>query len=103
MTEPRVSAVSLRALEGEPLADAELARMVVATAHAIAERQGIVVRRLVTAPDRITVELETGRLEAIGFAAELRRVTSVWYTNKYGTATLWGDAPGDAADAWKDR
>jgi hypothetical protein len=90
-----VTAVTLRALEGEPLAHDRIREMVVATAHAIAERQGVVVRRIDAEADRITVTLETGRLEATGFAAELRRLTTSWYTHKFGVDTLWGEPPAE--------
>jgi hypothetical protein len=103
------SAVTLRALEGEPLADEALRGMVVATAHAIAERQGIRVIDVETTPDSITVKLGAARIAAIGFAVELRRLTTSWYTSKYGAATLWGEPPtdgndldGPSGDEWKD-
>lgn len=103
--------VTLRALEGEPLNDARIREMVVANAHAIAERQGIPVLRVTPLPDRIEVTLETGRVQAIGFAAELRRVTTNWYRHKNQNKSLWGDPPPevprgedeneDEADWWK--
>lgn len=85
--------VTLRALEGEPLVDERVRDMVVANAYAIAERQGIAVLRVTPLPDRIEVTLETGRVEAIGFAAELRRVTTNWYRHKFQKETLWGEPP----------
>jgi hypothetical protein len=100
MTEAPASAITLRELEGRPLADPAIESMITATAHAIAERQGVPVHDLRTTADAITVTLGCGRVEAMGFAAELRRLTTAWYTKKYGTATLWGE-PGDPADAWK--
>ena len=101
MTAPPTSAITLRALEGTPLADAAIERMVTATAHAIAERQGVAVHEVTTTPERITVTLGCGRVAAMGFAAELRRLTTNWYTSKYGAPTLWGEG-GDPADAWKE-
>jgi allophanate hydrolase subunit 1 len=98
------SAVTLRALEGDPLADASIERMIVATARAIAERQGIEVLDLATSPSSITVGLDAGRVEALGFAAELRRLTTNWYTAKYGKASLWGEPDrhdASEADWWK--
>lgn len=97
---PSPSGITLRALKGDPLSDKRLRGMIVATARGIAERQGIKVLSLATTPDSITVALATGRLEAIGFAAELRRLTTSWYTNKYGEDTLWGEPNKDAED-WK--
>lgn len=100
MSDNQVSAVTLRALEGAPLEDAATRDMVVATAHAIAERQGVRVVDLRTEPDGITVSLETGRIAAWGFAAELRRLTTRWYTQKYGERTLWGE-PIEDGEEWK--
>lgn len=87
------AAVTLRALEGEPLADPVVERTVVATAHAIAERTGVVVLAVETDPDRVTVTLAADRIAAIGFAAELRRVTTSWWTKRTGATTLWGEPP----------
>jgi hypothetical protein len=94
------SQISLRALEGEPLADERIKAMVIATAHAIAERQGLTLLHVETQSDRITVVLNAGRIEAIGFAAELRRLTTNWYTSKYGEPTLWGQ-PLEEGEEWK--
>lgn len=97
MSAAPTTTVTLRALEGAPLADEAVRGMVVATAHAIAERQGVRVRRVTPADDRIEVTLDVGRLEAIAFAAELRRLTTAWYRSKYGERTLWGEPrPHDA-------
>jgi hypothetical protein len=96
------SEVTLRALEGQPLADDRIRATVIATAHAIAERQGVQVLGLQTEPDRITVRLNKGKIEAIGFAAELRRLTTNWYTNKFGERTLWGE-PFEGGEEWKQK
>lgn len=95
-----VSAITLRALQGEPLADEAVRRMVVATAHAIAERQGVPLKSVSTTTESVTLEIERGRIEALGFAAELRRLTTAWYTGKHGTSTLWGEAT-DEGESWK--
>jgi hypothetical protein len=87
--------VTLRALEGEPLADEMVRRTVVAAAHAIAERNGVRLLRLDADPARVTATLETPRLAAIGFAAELRRVTTEWYRRRSGAPTLWGEPATD--------
>ena len=97
-----MSAITLRALQGEPLADEAVRRMVIATAHAIAERQGVGVKSVATTTQSVTVEIERGRIEALGFAAELRRLTTAWYTAKHGTTTLWGETP-DGGESWKGR
>ena len=98
MSEP--TTITLRALEGEPLSDARIRDMVEATARAIAERQGVAVLEVRSEDDRIHVTLPVTRLAAIGFAAELRRLTTRWYTQKYGEETLWGE-PIDDGDEWK--
>ena len=61
---PRAATVTLRALEGEPLADEAVSRTVVATAHAIAERTGVVVLAVDAQPDRVTVTTSGGDVEA---------------------------------------
>ena len=87
------SAVTLRALEGRPLEDPRVREMVIATARAIAERQGVEVLDVTAKPASITVTLAATRIVAMGFAAELRRLTTSWYTKKFGAASLWGDPP----------
>lgn len=94
------SEVTLRALEGRPLERESIRGMVEATARAIAERQGVEVIAVRTQPDRISVRLQVGRIAAIGFAAELRRLTGTWYARKFG-GTLWGDAPAEEGEEWK--
>ncbi|MHC4908147.1 MAG: hypothetical protein ACYTF9_00300 [Planctomycetota bacterium] len=85
--------VTLRALEGEPLAHERIREMVEATARAIAERQGVTILRIDTTPDSLSVTVDGDRLIAIGLIAELRRLSTSWYTHKFGVDTLWGDAP----------
>lgn len=98
------STVTLRALEGEPLADPAVRAMVEATAHAIAERNGVALIALETTPSSVRLTVGAGRLAAIGFAAELRRITTAWRRHKTGQEHLWGD-PGadgdDDQDWWK--
>jgi hypothetical protein len=104
MSASPVSAVTLRALVGQPLDDPRTRDMVLATANAIAERQGVKVLKIKTTPESITVTLEIDRIAAMGFAAELRRLTTRWYTQKFSAATLWGEAQRDDHDAgeqWK--
>jgi hypothetical protein len=92
--------VTLRALEGRPLVEQKIRAMVEATARAIAERQGVEVMQVRTEPDRICVTLNVGRIAAIGFAAELRRLTGNWYAKKFG-GTLWGEGPPEEGEQWK--
>jgi hypothetical protein len=94
VTTDAASAITLRALDGEPLAEQAIREMVVSTARAIAERQGVRLRDVHTTADSITATLDAGRIEAVGFAAELRRLTGNWYRHKFG-ADLWGDSPTD--------
>ena len=95
------STITLRALEGEPLADNSIRQIIVSTAHAIAERQGVTVLNLETTPDSITVTLKTGRIQSLGFAAELRTLTTRWYTKKFNMDTLWGNPPPEIEEKWK--
>lgn len=95
MTEPP-TAITLRALEGAPLADPKIRDLVVATANAIAERNGVAVTAIRADAAAITVDLVASRLVALGFAAELRRLTDAWHRKKSGVS-LWGEprVPGD--------
>ncbi len=87
--------ITLRALEGTPLIHEALRDMVIATAKAIGERQGVGVNHIEAFDDRIVVTVAAGRLAAIGLIAELRRQTTRWYEHKFGVAVLWGPAPDD--------
>lgn len=82
--------VTLTAKIGEPLNDEPFRRMVVATAQAIAERTGIPVWEIETTGDSVSVTIQGDRLAAIGFAAELRKLTTRWYEGKFGVADVWG-------------
>ena len=83
--------ITLRALEGTPLQHESIRSMVQATAEAIAERQGVRVLEVRTTPASVTAVLAADRLVAIGFAAELRRLTTNWYKHKFGVDSLWGE------------
>ncbi len=65
---------------------------VIAAARALAERTGLVLLDLRADDDGIEVTLEGGEATAIGFAAELRRVTNAWHQARAGAA-LWPDKP----------
>lgn len=95
MSEP-ATAVTLRALEGTPLADANIRDVVVATTNSIGERNAVEIRAINTDSQSITVSLIASRLVALGFAVELRRVTDLWFRKKTGRS-LWGEprVPGD--------
>ncbi len=89
-----LSVVRLRALSGRPLADARLCAMVVSSAQALAERNGLRVGRIETTPDAITLWIEADKLACMGFLMELRRNTNAWYEAKYEVGPLWGTPAG---------
>lgn len=95
------ASVRLRALSGRPLADHRVKGMVVATAQALAEREGVPVLAVHAGDDALEITLGTDKLAAMGFLAELRRSTNAWYEGKYQCGPLWGtsvredDEPGD--------
>ena len=79
----------LRAAMGEPLANVAVRETVLAAAHAIAERTGIRVVHLEADACSVRAVLETSRLAAMGFMAELRRTTNTWYSARHDGAPLW--------------
>lgn len=94
MSTPPRSSIVLRALSGEPLRNESVKSIVVSTAWAIGERTGIGVISVQALPDSVQIVLECSRLESIGFAAELRRLTQRWYEKKFpGSGHLWGPEP----------
>lgn len=94
MTGPdRTTTITLRAPHGAPLADAKIRDLVVATAHSIAERSGVTPISITAERDRVTAVLPLDRIAALGFAAELRRLTDRWHRAKFGGAPLWGEPP----------
>lgn len=99
MSDATSTTITLRAIAGTPLADERIRDLVVATAHSIAERNDVRVLALATTDDRLTATLNVNRLAAIGFAAELRRLTNRWYAQKFGMANLWGDVDSPDGDA----
>ena len=91
---PDSATVTLRARFGAPLADEDIRRNVVAVAHALAERTGVPLLHLDVTPEALTVTLQTTKLGAVGFAAELRRHTNGWYARRHPGESLWGPDPG---------
>lgn len=83
-----VSIARLAAPYGAPLKDERIRDTVLATARAIAERTGVSVLELTTDDSSITAKLETPRVAALGFIAELRRLTNTWHERKFGSP-LW--------------
>ena len=101
MTAREATTVTLRALAGRaPLDDERIRGLVIAAAHAIAERHGVRVIAIETEPTALIATLATGRLPAIGFAAELRRTTNAWHEGKFGE-TLWGESPDVTDGGWR--
>lgn len=101
-----ISTVVLRALEGAPLKDASVRGVVVAAARAIAERHAVELAGIDAADDRVTLRVRAHALAAIGFAAELRRLTTAWYAVDHPGESLWGEPrlqgdEDDPADWWK--
>ena len=85
----RGTTVSLRAPSGTPLADTSVRSTVEATASAIAERTGVGLLALRCDDRSVTAELATHRLAAMGFMAELRRLTNRWHAARRGGDLLW--------------
>lgn len=70
---------------------------VIATAHAIAERTGIHLLSAESEGDAVIATLAADKLAALGFLAELRRLTEAWYARKFDAGPLWGRAqPGES-------
>ncbi|MEZ6242759.1 MAG: HAD-IIIA family hydrolase [Phycisphaerales bacterium] len=86
--------VTLRARDARPLADARTKETVLATARAIAERTGIELTDLAATDSSVTATLAASRLAALGFLAELRRLTNAWSHAKLDQA-LWPAADPD--------
>lgn len=83
--------VTLRAALGRPLEDTAVRDIVIANAHAIAERQGVEVISVEAEASSVAIEIRGSNIEAMGLAAELRRTTNRWHQGVHGVA-LWGDA-----------
>lgn len=83
-----VSTATLRA-DGSPLADAKVRGAVVAAAHSLAERTGVRIVRLEADVSGLQVVLEGQEIVAVGFAAELRRVTNAWWAAHHPGEALW--------------
>ncbi len=94
--------VRLTATHGTPLAEGKVRATVVATAHAIAERVGVLIAHIQTDERTIQVTLDCGEVESVGFLAELMRLTNAWYVGKFNAGPLWGPGPGKERDEGKD-
>ncbi|MBX3365032.1 MAG: HAD-IIIA family hydrolase [Phycisphaeraceae bacterium] len=83
-----VATARLLALRGEPLADQRTRETVLASARALAERTGVCLLGLRAEPSAIEVTLRASPVAALGFVAELRRITNRWHEARHGGA-LW--------------
>ena len=89
-----MTSLRLRAITGYPLANERVRETVVATANAIAERTGVSLGSVNADGDSVRVEIDAGEVVAVGFLAELRRLTNAWYEGKFGES-LWGEPPSE--------
>lgn len=85
-----VSTATLHALEGSPLTETRVRASVVAAAQSLAERTGVRIVRLDINDRGVQVVLEGEEIVAVGFAAELRRVTNAWWAAHHPGNSLWG-------------
>jgi hypothetical protein len=92
-----VSTATLRA-DGSPLADARVRGAVVAAAHSLAERTGVRIVRLDADASGLQVVLEGHEVVAVGFAAELRRITNAWWAAHHPGEELWPEHEVDEPD-----
>lgn len=82
---------TLHAIDGAPLADEKVRRMVIASAEALAERSGVRLVRVTATDTSLEAVLEAEEVVAVGFAAELRRSTNDWWAAKSGGEVLWAE------------
>jgi hypothetical protein len=85
---------------GPTLRDGRVRSTVQSAAHAIAERIGVQILNLAMTDEAIEVTLACDEVAALGFAAELRRLTEAWHQTKYHD-TLWGQPPVEEGEEWK--
>lgn len=83
----------LNAASEGSLAHSAVHDMVVASAEGIAERTGVRLVSIEVDDGGVTALVEGDRLMAIGFAAELRRLTGSWYARKHPGQRLWHEPP----------
>jgi hypothetical protein len=94
--EEPLSEFRLSALSGEPLRDGPTRAMVESSARALAEREGLFLTELELGAAHVAGRLRADEVAALGFAAELRRLTNAWYERRYRDGPLWGTpAPGE--------
>jgi len=92
------SRITLRAncteIEPRPLADERTRETVLAAARGLAERTGVDLLEIAAADTHLEATLAVGRLPAMGFAAELRRVTNDWHRRRHDRS-LWLEPDND--------
>ncbi|MFT5423845.1 MAG: D-glycero-D-manno-heptose 1,7-bisphosphate phosphatase [Phycisphaerales bacterium] len=71
-----------------PLGDERTQGTVLAAARGLAERTGITMLEVETADTYLVATLAIGRIPAMGFAAELRKITNDWHKRRHGEP-LW--------------
>lgn len=71
---------------------------VIATANAIAERTGLKLVEVALDASGVSATLEAPEVVAVGFGAELRRLTNAWHRAKFGSA-LWPERGGGAGES----
>jgi len=92
------STVRLSAHRGRPLDDPKVRSTVEATARAILERTGVPMVGMESDGASVTVTLGADKIAAMGFLAELRRLTNSWYEGKFKAGELWGHLPVHGSD-----
>lgn len=85
-----LSEFRLSALAGEPLSDPATRGMVESSARGLAEREGLSLTHLEIGASHVAGRLNADEVTALGFAAELRRLTNAWYERRYRDGPLWG-------------
>lgn len=71
-----------------PLADERTRETVLAAASGLAERTGISLLEMETADTYVVATLAIGRIPAMGFASELRKITNDWHKRRH-QEPLW--------------
>lgn len=95
---PGWTRVRLNAASRGALSDPTVHDTVVSSAEAIAERTGVVLVSIEVDERGVTAVVEGGRMEALGLAAELRRLTGAWYARHAPGEHLWIEPPDPRED-----
>ncbi len=92
------STVTLKAERPGAFEDPRVRDTVIATANAIAERTGLKLVEVALDASGVSATLEAPEVVAVGFGAELRRLTNAWHRAKFGSA-LWPEPGGGAGES----